>query len=312
MTRGRARVHMASDVLRMGRCGWVAVDCETDVSLVTCKVCLGVVAGTRTASSVRGLSQAPSRSELAAELALQVRGTATPTAAATPMITPAVWSSSCKGGEHRRCGACEICYWEREAERYAFAAPWNRRHQLARPEGAPRWPSLAAALGALVEFEAHERATPSALGGILDRIKRGAVGTSNPAREDGPLMRRAAELVRVRQALELAYPDDGHATISATKLRAVLLLRTPGVAASMAPPERSKGNRDAATMPTYEQLAELFSVAAGELQALVRVGRRVVAEELAARGLIPAPRPSARPQWRGHNAMTASFAEVAE
>jgi hypothetical protein len=295
VSRGRRRVHLASDVSGKGLCGWAAVDVETDVSRVTCKVCLSMLAGKRAKNATsRSLSQAPTRNELSAELARGIRaelGTAVALADATPVITPAVWASSCKAAEYRRCGDCAICVWEREAERYAFAAPWNRSQAPARLEGAPRWPSLAAALAALVEFEAHDRTTPSALGGMLDRMRRGATGSSSgEACPDDPLMRRAGELVRVRQALELAYPEGAHESIPAEKLRAVLLLRTPGVAATMMIRER-KSACDAPTMPSYEQLAELFAVSVGELLALVRKGRRIVVEDLAERGLIPIPRP---------------------
>jgi hypothetical protein len=217
----------------------------------------------------------PSAEDVQRELAAAFRATLAPTADAPPRMTPQLWSTSCKGGEHRRCGECEICEWERSAQLWAAVSPWNVHHELIRDESAPRWGSLAAALIALVEFERHDRCGPSALGGILDRVRRGATGDAGGmARPDDPLLRRAGELVRVRQALELAYPDGAHA-LPAPKCRALLLLRTPGCVGEM---------------PTYEALGELFGMSAGELQSLVRAGRRRVGDELAARGLIPAAR----------------------
>lgn len=280
------RVHLDAtrpgDPLRAALCGQLGVSTETDMSRVTCRSCLMRVAGKRKAAARR--ERAPTVAELQQELIDGLRATCAPTAAATPAITPALWISSCKGAEHRRCGDCELCVWEREAQLWAAVSPWNKRHTVERPEGAPRWPSLTAALVALVEFDRCDRAAPSALGGILDRIKRGeSGGASHDARPDDPLLRRAGELVRVRQALELAYPDGAH-QIDAAKCRAILLLRTPGAVTEM---------------PTYEALAELFATTAGDVQALVRNGRRVMAEELAARGLIPTPRPSARAGHRG-------------
>lgn len=297
MTRGRERVHLDASQpgqpLRRALCGWLDVDTETDLSKVSCKICL-----TRSRSAARALApreRPVSGDELGREVAAALRATATPTAPAPPRMTPALWAASCRGAEHRRCGDCDVCVWERDAERWAAVAPWNdARERPKRPESAPRWPSLASALVALAEFERHDRAAPSAMGGILDRVRRGEMGTTDSGRSDDPLLRRAGELVRVRQSLEAAYPVGAH-EIPAEKCRALLLLRTPGVV-----PE----------MPGYDALAVLFAVTVGALQALVRTGRRHVSEDLAARGLIPPPRLRRLPYHPAHSA--AHFLEAAE
>lgn len=293
MTRGRARIHLdatqAGNVLRKAACGWAGVDVESDVSKVTCKSCLALVAfkrSDRSTSRVAGV-RTPSTSEVQAELAAAFRATLAPTAPAPPRMTAALWAGSCKGGEHRRCGECELCAWEREAQLWSAVAPWNRRHELERSPDAPRWSSLAAALIAFAEFERHDRCGPSALGGILDRVKRGATDAGGVARPDDPLLRRAGELVRVRQALERAYPDGAH-ELPAAKCRALLLLRTPGVLMTGRDPVT--GETRSGEMPTYWALSVIMGVSAGELQRLVRSGRRDVSEELVQRGLIPVPR----------------------
>jgi len=279
MTRGRARIHLDASTPgqpRRAMCGWIEVDTETDASKVTCKSCLSRIASKRAlpkTDRVRGAA-ALSAEDVQRQLAEAFRATLAPTASAPPRITVQSWAASCKGGEHRRCGECEICEWEREAQLWAAVSPWNRQHTLERPEGAPRWSSLSAALVALAEFERHDRHGPSALGGILDRVKRGAMGDGGSARPDDPLLRRAGELVRIRQSIEQAYPEGRH-VLPAAKCRALLMLRTPGVVAEM---------------PTYEALSALFDVPAGELQALVKAGRRQVADDLSARGLIPLER----------------------
>jgi len=279
MTRGRARIHLdasrAGDPLRRARCGWLDVDTETDATKVTCKSCLARVAASRLEAAPRGRA---ATADLTKEIKAAFQATLAPTASISPRITPALWASSCKTAV-RRCGECELCQWEREAQLWAAVSPWTKHHALILPEGAPRWSSLTAALAAFVEFERHDRSSPSALGGILDRVRRGATGEATSARPDDPLLRRAGELVRVRQALELAYPDGAH-SIPAEKCRALLLLRTPGIVAQV--------------MPGYEELGQLFGAATGELQALVRNGRKVVGDELARRGLIPIPRPALR------------------
>jgi hypothetical protein len=278
MTRGRARVHLNSDkgLPHTARCGWQWVDMTSDVSIVTCKSCLTALAMARTGATPRSSGKRPASAEdVQAGLRAAFMATLAPTAPAPPRVTAALWASSCKGGEHRRCGECELCLWEREAQLWAAVSPWNKRHEIERALDAPRWSSLSAALLALVEFERHDRSSPSALGGILDRCKRGAAGdTSERTRVDDPLLRRAGELVRVRQALELAYPEGAH-VVPAAKCRAILLLRTPGIVGEM---------------PTFEALAVLFNISVGDLQALVKNGRKRVGDELAARGIIPPQR----------------------
>jgi hypothetical protein len=301
VTRGRARIHLdaggrAPGDLRRAFCGWLDVDVATDVSTVDCKSCMARLASKRTgvATSRGSYVSTSNSSDVQAALAAAFRATLAPTASAPPRMTAPLWAASCKGGEHRRCGECDLCVWERDAQLWAAVSPWNRQHALERPADGPRWSSLAAALTALVEFDQHDRCSPSALGGILDRLQRGAAGDTGErsAVPDNALLRRAGELVRVRQALELAYPEGGHA-LPALRCRALLLVRTPGIADAM---------------PSYEALAELLGTSPGDLQALVRSGRRIVIDELTARGLIPAARTNARRVV----AATTHYAEAAE
>lgn len=280
MTRGRARVHLdastAGQPLRRALCGWLDVDTETEVSLVTCKACLARLAANRAAATgeQRAGKTAISKLDVEHELVQAFEATLAPCAGPPPLLTPALWAASCRGAEHRRCGECELCAWEREATMWYAVSPWNHKSELQRAEGAPRWSSLAAALVTLVEFDRHDRHGPSAMGGILDRCKRGDAGDGGATRPDDPMQRRAGELVRVRQALELAYPAGAHATLTASQCIGVLLVRTAGVMLEM---------------PTYEELAAELGAAVGDLRALVRSGRAQVTAELAERGLIPRP-----------------------
>lgn len=264
------------DQRRRARCGWSFVDVETDISKVTCKVCLEMFRAGRTSAVARcGRQAGPSSvagADLSTELAAAFSATLAPTAGPPPRVTPQLWAASCRGAEHRRCGGCELCAWEREASKWEAVRPWNRTHVERRPESAPRWPSLAAALVALAEWERHDRHGPSAMGGILRRIESGEIGDGGRSRPDDPLMHRAGELVRVRQALERAYPEGGHAGLTAGQCKGLLMARTAGVEVAV---------------PSYEALSERLGVVEGELKALVRAGRRVLTEELGGRGLIP-------------------------
>jgi hypothetical protein len=166
VTRGRPRIHLdASEPGRPRRalCGWLYVDTTADVSSVTCKACLTALQ--------RGRPRAENPDvQLIAALA--------PTAGPPPRLTPQLWAASCRGGELRRCGACELCAWERQVAIWAHAAPWTERAEQA-TEGRPRWANANAALLAYAAWLANEGGyASSALGGLLDRLKRGQTFTA--------------------------------------------------------------------------------------------------------------------------------------
>lgn len=289
--RGRTRVHF--DATRVGGllrslCGWTLnITTETHADLVTCKTCQQMIREGREASAERVVAPGDmTGAALIADVASVLpKQDLKPKAGPPPRLTAPVWGSSCKGAEHRRCGSCELCEWERSAALWGSqeVSAWNRQHRLQRSADATRWSSLAAALCALAEFERHGRVGQSASGGILARIELGPI--DGIARADDPMMRRGGELVRVRMALDAAYPDGAHRLPSAVR-KALLLARTPGVI----PPTPD----NPAPVPTYEQLAEELASTVGELRALVRAGRQSVTSELSGRGLIPEPRPARR------------------
>lgn len=248
------------------------MDTTAIASEVTCKVCMErmrrkvppLTPGWRVA---HGVAWSGFADELGAAL---LTPDAEPTAPPPPQMTPALWAASCKGAEHGRCRSdlCPLCDWDQEATRWNAVAPWTQKAQARRPEGSPRWGSVAAALVELAEYERHGRAGKSAMGGILARIELGPI--DGIGRGDDPVMRRGGELVAVRQALELAYPAGGH-RVPAGRLMALLMARTPGVMVDM---------------PTYDDLAVELGETVGELRALVRTGRQRVAEALMERGLV--------------------------
>lgn len=263
--------------LRTALCGYLGVTTETDLTRVTCTLCRRALAGRAKPGAPRkGSTGAPTQAEMAAGLAEALRPMGVPQAGPPPRLTAPMWSSSCKGGEYRRCGSCALCEWEREAERWAAKEVSAHNEHGPRVARLPRktvWSSLAEALRALADWESHGRVAPSAMGGILARIKSGEIGGTKESKGDDPLLNRAGDLVRVRRALETAYPDNAHAVPQARRMR-LLLERTPGVLLVVRP---------------YEELAAEVGVDVGEVQALVKSGRKVVTVELAARGLIPPP-----------------------
>lgn len=272
------------DVLSTSWCGLLGYETSEDESRVNCRRCRAM----RQTKAEPAPPRAP-KPKAEAETALDrtIRTLLKPKADAPPVLTSqeyeddkrTVWQLSCKGAEGGRCHTCAICSWEKDAERWEYAAP--DRHESARikaePNAArPRWSSMSAAFIDLVEFERHNRFAPSATGGLLARIARGADTDGGKSRPDDPMLHKAGELVVLRKALERAYPDGAHA-LPAPLCRGLLVIRTPGVMISR---------------PSYEELSAELGMTEGVLQALVRSGRDKVELDLFERGVIPRPR-----QW---------------
>jgi hypothetical protein len=187
-----------------------------------------------------------------------------PSAGPPPVLTPGLWASTCRGAEFRRCGRCELCEWERVADRFAFAAPWARKHR-AHVER-PRFVSLAHALRTLMEHEQHGRERGSALGPMLRRAGLGRVQGNLTSRE----VRSADDAVDVLRTLEAVFSEP-HMLSTAERIR-VLIERTHGVLTEMV---------------RYEDIARRTDLSIGELRALVRHAKQVIAEDLLSRGLLP-------------------------
>ena len=274
-----ARMHMDNTQdgapLRMALCGWPTNSTALHVDQVDCKSCLTLL---RRMARREAASDDGSRSRLAAAFA----ASSIPSASQPPVLTASVWASTCKGGEPR-CQACVLCAWEIDVARWANVSAWNEGPKTSRSP--TQWPSANAALAALCGWELHGRVAPSACGGILACIERGYMESCQTARATDPLQRRAGDLVRVRQSLDIAYPHDFWSptqygtTFTRWQSIAVLFARTPGAFPDLLP---------------YEAIAARMECTPGVLQAIVKRGRSVVAIELAARGLIPDPPIKAR------------------
>ncbi len=165
---------------------------------------------------------------------------------------------------------CDFCAWFARAERFAFAAPWTSRPTVRSEDRPTRWPSVTAALRALVEHEQHGRDLTSPLAGVLVRLEGRDGGGRPDVRRESATTRRADSVMDVRLALERAFA--GQHVLSAGERIRVLFERTPGVLERVTP---------------YEELAERYGLSIGELQSIVRRARHVIAADLCERGLIP-------------------------
>jgi hypothetical protein len=284
--------------LRRAYCGYLNVPTEVEMALVTCGLCVKRLRqSTSEKKRPKAIGEVEFRGELVSAFA---QATAYPTADAPPRLSPAEWSQVCSSTDGEplavpmygtqddddaydaRCKQCDVCKHEDSMVRWEYAAP--SRHDVTRSEpdrALPRWRTLNAALVDLANYEAHDRAAPSATGFMLARAERGDLNTdSGQSRPDDPQMRRADDIVHVRQALEAAYDDGAHRLLTAAQCMAVLMSRTPGATAPKSP-------KEPAEMPTYEALADRLSVSVGELKAVVRHGRLRVTEELTKRGMLP-------------------------
>jgi hypothetical protein len=250
----------------MSLCGWTEVDVEVDVSKVTCRSCLAVLAGGRAATTSDFFGAA-------------LKATLAPSADFPPRMTPILWTASCRGALEVRCGRCPLCRWEDEAQRWSAVRPWTVEAKVngVRVPGAPQWPSLRAALVDLAMWERDGRALDSSFGRALVRLKLGNVPSSAPTTADeGRTIRRAVDVVPVRRALERAYPEGAH-RLSQEKRVGLLVVRTAGLVTPV---------------PTYDELAAALGETVGELRALVRKGRALVTADLEDRGLIRVARGS--------------------
>lgn len=275
------------DVLTTGWCGWIGSPVTEDETQVTCRRCRAM----RQTKAEPAPPRAPKiKAEPESALDRTIRTLLKPKADAPPRLNvredesdplSTVWLSSCKGAEGGRCHTCAICLWEKDAARWEYAAPdrFESVHLKADPNAVrPRWSSMSAAFIDLVEFERHNRFAPSATGGLLARIARGADTDGGKSRPDDPMLHKAGELVVLRKALERAYPDGAH-VLPAPMCRGLLVIRTPGVMIKR---------------PTYEELSLELGLTVGDLRALVRSGGAAVELDLFERGLIPKPRMGAR------------------
>jgi hypothetical protein len=189
--------------------------------------------------------------------------------------------------------------------KWHHAQPWSDSLAAVSHDVRPRWPSAGAALLAYCEGMAHGHELPSAHGIMIDRLERGETsGGSMPERE-GPMQRRAGELLAVQRALEVAYPEGAHPHLSAHDCRWLLLWRTPGVVAVGDARKAEIKASHPLPMPTYEELALMHGVTVGDVRALVRTGRERVTEELVRRGVIPRPRGDGRKKGGSACQMTA-------
>jgi hypothetical protein len=139
--------------------------------------------------------------------------------------------------------------------------------------GGHAWPSVNAALCAWATWKREGPRESSAQGLMLEKMRLGLMGTNaSGSKGEDVNLERAGDLARVEQSLTLAYPEGGHAKLTAVQCKALLLDRTPGVRLEM---------------PEYETIALVLVVGVGELKAVVRHGREVIYEDLLARGMVP-------------------------
>jgi hypothetical protein len=286
----QARLHMdaaaSSDgPLHRSLCGFVAVKTTSDPTAATCRLCLARLrSGDVAAQPTRlpsPLLHAITTGELAAELHVAVGAVAAslaPSAGAPPRLTAEQWASSCKGGEHRRCGECELCLWERDAQIWAHVAPYYDEQSDQCGEGARRWSTLDKALRSVAEWRAHGRdaaALRSATGVMLERLKRGesaTMGTHGVAPREPKAIAASADLLDVERAVQIGARELGPDAL-------------PAVAAMYA-----RATSDAATRPSFASLAIETGLTEPALRAAVSRLRARVTDDLCARGLLTVPR----------------------
>jgi hypothetical protein len=288
----RIKLHIENALSTRGRltataCGrWVRpADAVDSLDAATCKACRAraragsaLAPGTHTARPVGLVASADVVRDLHLALTAEPPALA-PCASAPPTLTPALWSTSCKGAQHGRCRSCLLCDWQSDADRWSFAAPWGQQHGDHAPDGAPRWQSLDAALRALASWEQHGREAiglRSATGPILDRLQRGESGSSqhDPTRREPQAVAAGFDLVDVERYL-LRAADRVAGGVSAVQLVACLLARVAGALDQV---------------DTYSDLAARHGASEQALREGVRSLRVELSADLVEAGLLAAPR----------------------
>lgn len=274
------------DVGRTGLCGMIVVQTESDVSRVTCKMCLKrwraqaqEPANENAKHSAKQERRTLSAAKLVEAVVAAFRSIFAAKAPSPPRLDGPAWGNTCKGGEQRKCSnssRCSICEWEEQAKVAHGISPWDdRRSEPKKGEG---WKSLVAALEDYKNYIAHDRSQPSAQGGISARLASGAVGEQQNTRDMDRVMKWYMRVHPVEVALRAAFVDGG------SKL-------TPGqsVAALLACTGSCPARKDG-TAPTmderYEEQARVHGIFVGELRAVVKHGRDEVEEYLLSRKLI--------------------------
>lgn len=202
-----------------------------------------------------------------------------PKAPPPPTMTPEIWARSCvKRG--RRCGSCDLCTWEREAELWHQQSEVYQRAlraSLPYAEQPTIFRRVDQALIAYRDWEMHNRWSPSAMGPLMDRLEQGAThgqaGTSYSRDKEDPFLRRATDVIEVQQAVAHAF-EGNRWGLEARECIAMLVARVGHV-------------RE--TLPKYEEMELRFKLPAELIKSIVRHGRRGITVELAARGVIPMP-----------------------
>lgn len=177
-----------------------------------------------------------------------------------------------------RCQTCAVCSWEKEAERWHQAAHFRPESRLDRPLNRPAFPSLDHAICAFSDWERHDRHGPSAMGPLIDRLRQGMTGgqggTSYKPGRDDPMLRRAAEVIPIKEAIRSAYPQRNEWRLSPVTCAVLLVAATGGVL------DRK---------PRWDELETTFGIPRATAKSVVRHGQKHVTVELAARGVIPMP-----------------------
>jgi hypothetical protein len=189
------------------------------------------------------------------------------------------WQDTCKGAIGHRCGFCPLCEWERDVAKWLELEPWTKQNRLILSDDQPVWPSVHAAIRALVEYELSGRASPSALGPILDNLRQGAIrirraGTTYRRDREDPLISRANKINEVAISLSRAYSNDNRWGLETSECVIMLLACTDGVLKKT---------------PTAKELERHIGLDSDTIKSVVKDGRKKMTVELAARGLIQMP-----------------------
>lgn len=200
-----------------------------------------------------------------------------------PIVTPEVY-----GRIRCKCSMCDVCRWFQRIEAHAFADAWSDTAQIPREAiGKPRFPSVEAALLRLCDLRDAGYGVPS-VGGTLRAIHSLGVMVQAGKRAGAPSTSAAEDAVEVERALEYATQPEHSTTVASS----VVLAKAVGHRI-ISKDSYGRSHR-IAKKPSNEDIGQRFDMSTAEVSAMARRCLRRLRVEMAARGVVPEPRKSAR------------------
>lgn len=278
-----SRLHFRAEStgpLSTALCGILGSDVTDDHAAVTCRLCMAALATQLDAGTVAPRDATEALVDAAAAGALPDADEAATGARAPFVLDRDRWR---RVRDRCMCGSCDVCARMRAIRVEQHINPYEKRLRARTEEAPKRWSSPSAALETYVAHK-MDGYPIKAWGGTLEamrtlgRFVQEAAGSYSSAAE-----RSAQDVVHVELALREAFQGTQHEALGTEACVAILLACGTGRLERVAGVGRTV-QRYVPVDP--EAVAAVYGLRVGEVESVVRVGRKRVGALLAARGLV--------------------------